>query len=117
MEFILAGGINMFFLLAFGAVTVGTAIRFARSADPHRLSILRALTWATVLSAATGFISGLATTCKFVVHDPEALADPLRYLLQGFAESCANLVLGGSILVITWSLVAFGVRRMPHDAL
>ncbi len=116
MGFIRAGGVNMFFLLGFAAVTIGTAIQFARNADPHRLSILRALTWATVISATTGFIAGLASTCKYVVNDPEALADPLPYLLQGFSESCANLLLGGGILVITWSLVAFGVRRMPHDA-
>ncbi len=115
MGFIRAGGFNMFFLLAFGVVTIWTAVQFARNADPHRLSILRALTWATILSAATGFVSGLAATCKYVVNDPEALADPLPYLLQGFSESCANLLLGSGILVITWSLVAFGVRRMPRE--
>jgi hypothetical protein len=116
MGFIRAGGINMYFLLGFAVVTVGTAIQFARNADPHRLSILRALTWATLISASTGFIAGLGATCKHVVDDPEALADPLPYLLQGFSESCANLLLGGGILVTTWSLVAFGVRRMPRDA-
>ncbi|MBL0221049.1 MAG: hypothetical protein IPQ07_45180 [Myxococcales bacterium] len=115
MEFIRAGGFNMFILLAFAVVMIATAIRFARDADPHRLSILRALTWALVACTATGFVSGLAATCKYVVNDPEALANPLPYLLQGFAESCANVILGGAIAVVTWILVAVGVRRMPHD--
>ena len=38
-----------------------------------------------------------------------------EYLLGGFAESCSNLILGGGIAVITWILVALGVRRMPKD--
>lgn len=117
MGFMRAGGINMFFLLGFGVVIGITAIRFARNADPHRLSILRALTWAVVISSFTGFIAGLTATCRYVLENPEAAKDPLPYLLQGFSESCANLLLGGGILVITWSLVAVGVRRMPHDNL
>jgi hypothetical protein len=43
------------------------------------------------------------------------MKEPLPYLLIGFAESTANLVLGGGIAVITWILVAVGVRRMPQD--
>lgn len=116
MGFIRAGGYNMFFLLGFGAVIVTTAIRFARGADPHRLSILRALTWAVIISSLTGFVAGLTATCRYVIDNPEAAKEPLLHLLQGFSESCANLLLGGGILVITWSLVAVGVRRMPHDA-
>jgi hypothetical protein len=105
----------MFFLLALGVVLVITAIRFARNADAHRLSIVRALTWAVVVSSLVGFVAGLTATCRYVIDRPETHKEPLLYLLQGFSESCANLLLGGGILVITWSLVAFGVRRMPHD--
>ena len=78
------------------------------------MSILRALTWALVFATLTGFVTGLVATCKHVVGDPEMIKDPLPYLLTGFAESCANLILGGGIAVVTWILVAVGVRRMPH---
>jgi hypothetical protein len=115
IDFFRAGGFNMFVLAAIGAVMLGTAIRFARNADPHRLSILRALTWTVAFSSFTGFIAGLVATCKFVINDPDAAKDPLPYLLAGFSESCSNLILGGAIAVITWTLVAVGVRRMPHD--
>lgn len=115
MEFIRAGGFNMFLLLALALVIVPTAIMFARNATPHRLSILRALSWALLAATLTGFVAGLAATCRFVADDPEALKEPLVYLLIGFAESTANLVLGGGIAVITWILVAVGVRRMPQD--
>jgi hypothetical protein len=115
MSFIRAGGFNMFILLALAVVIVPTAILFAKSANPHRLSILRALSWALLAATLTGFVAGLAATCRHVVNDPEMMQEPLPYLLLGFAESTANLVLGGGIAVITWILVAVGVRRMPHD--
>ncbi len=105
----------MFFLAALGVVMIATAGRFARNADAQRLSILRALTWALVACTLVGFVGGLVATCRYVLGTPGALEDPLPLLLQGFSESCANLILGGSIAVITWILVAVGVRRMPVD--
>ena len=113
VDFIRAGGFSMFILLAIGAGLIPIAIAFARNADPQRLSIIRALTVALVLASLTGFASGLAATAKYVVR--EEPKDPLPWLLQGFAESTTNLVLGGGIAVIAWILVAVGVRRMPPD--
>ena len=69
-----------------------------------------------MISSLVGFVAGLTATCKHILDTPEWLEHPVPYLLGGFSESCANLLLGGGFLVITWSLVAFGVRRMPHDA-
>jgi hypothetical protein len=115
LGFMRAGGFNMWVLVALALPTLWTAIRFARNADPHRLSILRALTLALAFAALTGWVSNLVATARFVVGDPEALRDPVPPLLTGFAEACANLILGGGILVVTWILVAVGVRRMPAD--
>ena len=109
------GGFNMWFLAAIGGVMVWTAIRFARHADPHRLSILRALTVAIVVASIGGFIAGLIKTCSFAGDTPEEFAHQLPTLVHGFAESCTNLVFGGAFVVITWVLVAVGVRRMPHE--
>ena len=107
----------MFVLLALGVFAIPNAVAFARNADPHRLSLLRALTRALVFSALIGFVSGLAVMALDVAHDPEAMKAPLAILLIGFAESCANLILGGGIAAIVWILIAVGVRRMPHDNL
>lgn len=112
-----AGGYNMWFLAAIGAVMVWTAIQFARNADPHRLSILRALTVAIVVASIGGFIAGLIKTCSAAGDTADMLADRLPMLIHGFAESCSNLVFGGAFVVITWVLVAVGVRRMPSDAM
>lgn len=117
MDFIRAGGFNMFILLALGAVALPTAVRFARDADAHRLSLLRALTRAILLSAFVGFVSCLVATAIFVIEHPDAQKAPLVPLLGGFAESCANLILGGGIAALVWILIAVGVRRMPRETL
>jgi hypothetical protein len=114
LGFLHAGGFNMWVLAAMGAVMVWTAIQFARSADPHRLSILRALTIAIVVASISGFIAGLIKTCS-VAGEPPGLAEHLPAMILGFAESCTNLVLGGGFVVVTWVLIAVGVRRMPTD--
>lgn len=115
LNMIRAGGYNMWFLALIGGVMVWTAIRFARSADPHRLSILRALTVAIVVASISGFIAGLIKTCGAAGDTKEVLADRLPLMFHGFAESCTNLVFGGAFVVIAWVLVAVGVRRMPQD--
>ena len=46
---------------------------------------------------------------------PDGQKEPLPYLLQGFAETMTNVILGGSFVVLTWILVAVGVRRMPSE--
>lgn len=108
-----SGGYNMWVLAAVGLVMLGTAIQFARHADPHRLSILRALTIAIVVASIAGFIGGLIKTGSGLSDTPELML----IMVRGFVESCANLVLGGAFVVITWVLIAIGVRRMPSDPL
>lgn len=115
LGFIHSGGYNMWVLAAIGLVMLWTAIQFARGADPHRLSILRALTVAIVVASIAGFIAGLMLTCSGAGTTPEELAKRLPLMFQGFAESCSNLVFGGAFVVIAWVLVAIGVRRMPQE--
>ena len=113
VDFIIAGGYGMFILLALGVAILIPAVKFARNADPQRLSLIRALTVAIAFATVVGVTSGFAATCHYVVgHEPK---EPLPVLLQGFAESVTNVILGGSILTVAWILVAVGVRRMPKD--
>lgn len=116
LGFMRAGGFNMWVLVALALPALWTAIRFARNADPQRLSMVRALTLALAFASITGWVSNLVATARFVIGDAEALRDPVPVLLTGFAEACASLILGGGILVVIWILVAVGVRRMPADS-
>ena len=115
IDFIRYGGFNMFVLIVVGIAMLITAVKFARNADPHRLSLIRALTWALAFSTIAGVASGLMMTCLHVVRDDEMMKDPLPHLLQGTAESLTNVILGAGIGFATWILVAVGVRRMPRD--
>jgi hypothetical protein len=115
LEFFRAGGFNMFPLTILGIALFVTGIKFARNADAHRLSLIRALTVAISFCTIIGVAAGLASTAKFVVDRPDAQQDPLPYLLMGFAETMTNVILGGSFVVLTWILVAVGVRRMPKE--
>ncbi|CAN5727906.1 hypothetical protein BH11MYX1_BH11MYX1_15620 [soil metagenome] len=113
LAFFLAGGWMMFVVLAVGVPLVATAAKFARSASPQGLSLVRTLGKAVAFAAVTGVITDLAATAKAVATIPELNQHPLECLLVGFAESMAPAILGFSLVTIAWILVAFGVRRMP----
>ena len=117
LELIRIGGFNMWFLLVIGAVMVITAIKFAVRADPQRLAILRALTFAILACAITGFCTGLLRSLLTGGEAPGPADERWMMMAIGLGESCANLVLGGMFAVITWILIAVGVRRMPTDPL
>jgi hypothetical protein len=115
LDFFKAGGVSMIPLTLIGIAMLVTAIRFARNADAQRLSLIRALTVTITFGMIFAVATGLAATAKYVASVPEAQKEPLRYLLMGFAETMANAMLGGSFVLLTWILVAFGVRRMPKE--
>lgn len=113
LDFFKAGGFGMFVIAAVGIALLITAVQFARNADAQRLSLIRALTRALVFATVVAFTAGLASTAKYVAG--ERPDEPLVVLLVGFAESTANLILGGGVGFLAWILVAVGVRRMPAD--
>jgi hypothetical protein len=113
VDFIRAGGWVMFVLIALGIAMLVPAALFARSATPQRLALIRALTVAMVFAVITGVTTNIATVCHYVVEN--APKEPLPVLLQGFAESITTVMLGAGLASVAWILVAFGVRRMPHE--
>src|SRR5678815_1123970 len=115
LSFFREGGFNMFPLTVFGIAMLITGVKFARNADAHALSLIRALTVTIAFCTIIGVAAGLASTAKFVVNEPIAQKEPWRFLLIGFAETMTNVMLGGSFVVLTWILVAVGVRRMPKE--
>jgi hypothetical protein len=114
LEYMRAGGFNMWVIAALGIAILWNAVRFAYRADARRLSVLRALTWTLVFTSITGFFVALGVTA---VHAPALRPElPLEEsLLQGFAESTTNLTFGGGLCTLTWGLIALGLRRMPGD--
>jgi len=117
VDFLRYGGLNTWVLIAIGIPTLIMAVKFARNADPQRLSLIRALTRALVFSTVAGAAANLMVTAFRVAHDEELYKDALRFLLIGVGESLSSVILGSVVASVTWILVAVGVRRMPHDTL
>jgi hypothetical protein len=113
INFFLAGGWIMFVVLASAIALLIAAVKFARNASPHGLSIIRALTLAVVFASIAGVVSDLAAVCRHVVDRPELAKEPLANILWGINESLAPAILGFPLVAVAWILVAFGVRRMP----
>ena len=116
LEFLRAGGVPALIILLLGAVSLVTAANFFRAADPGRLAVVRALnvavTWAVIVGVAANF----RAVASHVAQDPEWSKAPLLPLLQGFAESLVPVVLGGTILSVSWILIGFGLRKIPGHA-
>lgn len=113
IEFFQSGGMPMWFILAFGLAALSGAIFFAVRPDELRLGALRAMSWATLFASLSGFIAAVATTLRYCVQLPPAEATNWHvFVMQGFAESSANLILGLSLLALTWLVIAVGLRRL-----
>ncbi len=113
IDFLVAGGYTMIVVIVVGGVMLATSVRFAFVADPKRLALVRALTWALVFAVISGVAVNLSTVCRAIADNPDWLKAPLPILLTGLAESIAPVVLGGAVASISWILVGVGVRRMP----
>jgi hypothetical protein len=117
LHFMWIGGWNMWFLAIIGAVMIVSGIKFARAADPHRLALLRSLSFVTTIMSLTGFFSGMIKVLISVGEMPGTVMERIPIVWIGTGESTANLVLGGLLVSLTWILIAVGVRRMPKEAL
>lgn len=113
VEFFMSGGFAMWFVLGFGLASLVGAALFARRPHELRLGVLRALSWATAFAAISGFVAGVAVTLRVCarLEGPDAQGWH-RYLMLGVSESSSNLILGASLLALTWLVIAVGLRRL-----
>jgi hypothetical protein len=115
VDFFRAGGWMMFVVLATALPLLVTAAKFARNASPHRLSLIRALTMATVFASIGGTVTNLSSVFRHVVEIPELHKELVDNMLWGFYEALGPVILGFPLAAMAWILVAFGVRRMPAE--
>lgn len=117
LEFMRAGGIGMWFVLLFGGISLGAAIRFALGPDPRRVDAVRDLTFATLFSVGAAVVSGFAAVGSKVPARPEWANSPKVHLIvmEGISESLAGGVLGFALLSLTWMVMAVGHRRLARE--
>jgi uncharacterized membrane protein YhaH (DUF805 family) len=113
-RFLIAGGWSTWMVLLLGGICLVCAVRFAWRPDGQRLPIVRALTWATVFAILAGLASNLIAVLSRVSSDepPPGAGPRHQMLLAGVAESLTTVLLGFTVLALTWMFVAVGMRRM-----
>jgi len=112
------GGFPIWFLLAFGALSLIFGARYALRPDPNRLRLAAALGLATLLTMFTAISADLAMVGH---HAPDYLAQHpeqslASVLLQGFAEAMSPAILGFTLLTLVALCVALGCYRESLDA-
>ena len=114
MDWFVAGGWSMWFLVVVGGVCLLNAGAFTRRPDPTRLPRIEGLARAVGWSTLVGVASDLAAVGTKIPSRPEWAHSPDVHLLvlEGFAESMSPAVLGGAILSVTALLVAAGHGRL-----
>ncbi|HUS66383.1 MAG TPA: hypothetical protein VMZ28_17645 [Kofleriaceae bacterium] len=113
VEFMKSGGWSMWFVLLLALGALVAAGLFVARADLRKLALVRALTWATLLSIASGLCANFAAVMHYAASDPPDLH---QIIMQGLAEAVAPGVLGFTMLSISWLLVAVGTRRVQDRA-
>lgn len=132
--FLRSGGIAMWFILAFGLVTLGAAFYFALRAERRTLGFVKAMAAAILFSTLAASCAGMGSTLYAAekAFDPtksyatrqgpataeqtEAAALPrvIHIVIEGFAESTSPGILGFSFLALTAMMVAVGRRRLDE---
>jgi lipid-A-disaccharide synthase-like uncharacterized protein len=106
-----------------GLVTLGVAIRFAFRPMERTLAILRPLSAATIASALTVVLLGVANAlagsrwamervaAAAAAGQPAPSPFNLHSILGGAIESLGALAACAALLAVIWLLVAVGLRR------
>jgi hypothetical protein len=116
-QFIRAGGVPIWIVMALSVPLLYLGVRFAIAADARRLAILRALTWAQLAAIACGVASNVIAVLWYLGRGLEPGESPLPALFIGLGESLTPAVIGLAIICVVWMLVAFGLRRAPRSDL
>jgi hypothetical protein len=107
------GGFPMWFVLAFGLVSLGAAAWFAYRPSRRRLRFIYGMSAATALTSLMGICADLAAVGHHANERWDEFSGPIvRVLLQGFAESMSPGVMGFSFLSLVALLTAAGAPRL-----
>lgn len=115
MWMILAGGVPVLFVIAFGLVGLAAAARFAWAPTNGRIGHIVSIATAVGFASLAGCAADLMTVAVRVTGNEEWAASPDVWLivLAGIGESMSPLILGFSMVAVTALITAVGQRRLP----
>ena|SRR5579862_1879697 len=109
------GGFPMWFVLAFGLVSLGAAAWFAYRPSRRLLRFTFYMSAATALTSLMGICADLAAVGHHANERWDEFSGAIvRVLLQGFAESMSPGVMGFSLLSLVALLIAAGSPRLDE---
>jgi hypothetical protein len=116
IEFIQAGGVPIFAVLLFGAITLLASALFAGKPSEAKVAFIRAMSVATIFATAAAVASSIAAVMSNVPNHPEWSKSPEIHLIvmTGIGESMASAILGFAMLALAWLVTAVGVRRLAY---
>jgi hypothetical protein len=113
-EFIRDGGFGMFPTLAFGVLSVLSAIVIAFRPDKRFVPMVMALGVTTFGSGMLGTVMGIISTLRAVAQVPET--DRAMITMVGAAESLNNMVLSLVLVVLTGLIASVAAARVALAA-
>lgn len=113
------GGVPMWFILAWGLLALGAAIRLAIKADPRGHELYKLFSKATLWGVLSGTAGDFASVGYALSNMPEDMAGARwqRIAAQGLAESMSPAIIGGSFLALAAFFAAVGAYRMEQKGL
>jgi hypothetical protein len=113
IEFLRAGGIAIWYVLALSLPLLALCAHFAYRPAPKRLALVRGITWALVFGIASAVSTNLMAVFTNVPNNEEWAHSPDMPLIvmAGLGEAITPAVLGFTFLSLSWLLVAFGMRK------
>lgn len=117
MDFMRAGGVPIWIVLAFGLATLVVAGVFLYSPGRRRLAVLRGLSRATCFAVLSGLCANLAAVMVKVPGNPAWAKSPELPLIvmTGIGEALTVGILGFTMLALAWMMGALGQRRLPEE--
>ena len=110
------GGIPMWFILAFGLVSLVTAIRYAMRPEAKLRGLIKGMSLATLAATISGTAAALAATFQALAGNriPEMSfqkPEGVLVLFQGLSESMSAFILGFALLALTAMFCGVGNFR------
>lgn len=113
LTFIREGGFSMIPVILFGLTCLGLAVALAWRPSERKLALLRPMSLATIFMSLAGLASNLAAVGHNCALRPGIADQPdlHKYVLLGVGESMAPVILGFSLLALSWMLSTIGLRK------
>jgi|GEM_PF-1942369 len=102
------------FIVSF--ITLIASVAFLMHPQDSRFATVKALTRATIYATVLGLFSGLVAPFKHCIVEAgnKDAVQMTGTFLQGMIESFVPVIIGFTLLSLSWVVVALGIQRKEH---